>query len=162
MDEGAILASSTSASARSCKNCATRPEQILVRASVQPGLFAAAGRTRCLPTRSVTAPNRAAETLSALGMFPFKSARRNRRHIADRFAGSRLARSPVARQNGIATTRRRSDEAIPHGALLRSAQMACSRLPHRRSARQAMAHFLAQFVPHSKMAYGTKLMDVPE
>ncbi|MFT5060626.1 MAG: carnitine 3-dehydrogenase, partial [Polaromonas sp.] len=160
MDEGAILASSTSGfTPTQLQNCATRPEQILVAHPFNPVYL--------LPLVELVASDknrdladRAAETLSGLGMFPLKVRGEIDAHIADRLLEAVWREALWLVKDGIATTVE-IDEAIRMGFGLRWAQMGLFETYRIAGGEAGMGHFLAQFGPALKWPW-TKLMDVPE
>jgi carnitine 3-dehydrogenase len=160
MDEGAILASSTSGfTPTQLQNCATRPEQILVAHPFNPVYLlplvelVASGKNRDLA-------DKAADTLSTLGMFPLKVRGEIDAHIADRLLEAVWREALWLVKDGIATTEE-IDEAIRMGFGLRWAQMGLFETYRIAGGEAGMAHFLAQFGPALKWPW-TKLMDVPE
>lgn len=160
MDEGAILASSTSGFTPSqLQNCATRPEQILVAHPFNPVYL--------LPLVELVASDKnrpladkAAEILQRLGMFPLKVRGEIDAHIADRLLEAVWREALWLVKDGIATTEE-IDEAIRMGFGLRWAQMGLFETYRIAGGEAGMAHFLAQFGPALKWPW-TKLMDVPE
>ncbi len=160
MDEGAILASSTSGFTPSqLQACATRPDQILVAHPFNPVYL--------LPLVELVASDlnrpladRAADILTDLGMFPLKIRAEIDAHIADRLLEAVWREALWLVKDGIATTQE-IDEAIRMGFGLRWAQMGLFETYRIAGGEAGMAHFLAQFGPALKWPW-TKLMDVPD
>ena len=160
MDEGAILASSTSGfTPTQLQNCATRPEQILVAHPFNP-VYLLPLVELVASDKNRTLADRAADVLQTLGMFPLKVRGEIDAHIADRLLEAVWREALWLVKDGIATTEE-IDEAIRMGFGLRWAQMGLFETYRIAGGEAGMAHFLAQFGPALKWPW-TKLMDVPE
>ncbi len=103
---------------------------------------------------------RAAEILSAMGMYPLTVRKEIDAHIADRFLEAVWREALWLVKDGIATTEE-IDEAIRMGFGLRWAQMGLFETYRIAGGEAGMRHFLAQFGPCLTWPW-TKLMDVPE
>lgn len=153
----AIIASSTSGFKPSeLQQGATNPTQIIVAHPFNPVYL--------IPLVELVgdkaAIDRAADTISSIGMMPLKVRKEIDAHIADRLLEAVWREGLWLVHDGIATTQE-IDDAIRYGFGLRWAQMGLFETYRIAGGEAGMAHFIKQFGPALKWPW-TKLMDVPE
>ncbi|WP_136635082.1 carnitine 3-dehydrogenase [Pseudooceanicola onchidii] len=161
MEEGAILASSTSGfTPTELQAGSPRAGQIIVAHPFNPvyllPLVEVVGSDRNDPK----VLDRATEVLTSIGMAPLRVRSEVPAHIADRLLEAVWREALWLVKDGVATTAE-IDDAIRMGFGLRWAQMGLFETYRIAGGDGGMAHFLHQFGPALKWPW-TKLMDVPE
>jgi carnitine 3-dehydrogenase len=161
MEEGAILASSTSGFTPSELQAGSpRPGQILVAHPFNPvyllPLVEVVASDRTVP-EDVT---RACDLLTSIGMSPLKVRAEVPAHIADRLLEAVWREALWLVKDGVATTGE-IDDAIRMGFGLRWAQMGLFETYRIAGGEGGMAHFLHQFGPALDWPW-SRLTDVPE
>ncbi len=157
----AIIASSTSGFKPSeVQGCATRPDQIMVAHPFNPVYLLPLVELVATDANPPETVDRAADTLTGLGMFPLRVRAEIDAHIADRFLEAVWREALWMIKDGVATTEE-IDNAIRYGFGLRWAQMGLFETYRIAGGEAGMRHFIEQFGPCLSWPW-TKLMDVPE
>lgn len=161
MDDGAILASSTSGfTPTELQNCSTTPDRIIVAHPFNPVYLLPLVELVASPSNPPELVDRAAETLTSLGMAPLHIKSEVPAHIADRLLEAVWREALWLIKDGHATTRD-IDDSIRLGFGLRWAQMGLFETYRIAGGDGGMAHFLRQFGPALEWPW-SKLTDVPE
>jgi len=159
--ETAIIGSSTSGYKPSeLQEGAARPGQIMVCHPFNPVYLLPLIEVVATEASDVATVDRAAEMLTAVGLYSLRVRKEIDAHIADRFLEAVWREALWLVKDGIATTEE-IDNAIRYGFGIRWAQMGLFETYRVAGGEAGMKHFIDQFGPCLKWRW-TKLMDVPE
>ena len=157
----AVIGSSTSGfTPTELQEGATRPGQIMVTHPFNPVYLLPLIEVVPSDRTDPALVDRAAKTLTSIGMYPLRVRKEIDAHIADRFLEAVWREALWLVKDGIATTEE-IDNAIRYGFGIRWAQMGLFETYRVAGGEAGMKHFMAQFGPCLTSPW-TKLMDVPE